>query len=370
MQEEVLKEVKGLNEKIGKLADHWESKNKGKDEEIKKILDTIEKIELNQAKGADFRGARTVDADVMGMIEYARKGVPAEYMEQKTTGSVADPSTGGYLAAPVFVNKVFDALYNDSPIMANAEVIEINGNIGKLPIEAQEIQGNWTGELEEKADATWKLGMANIPVNEYIAPVPITNILLEDSNVVGIEQYITTRAAKAIDRAVGKSFCTGDGVNKPSGIFNNVLAANTVNSASLAGIPAAKLLEAMGKVPSEALKNAKWYMSASTFFATAAKCTADTSIIQLPMSTELPARIYGYPVVFVDGPGYSTANNIPAVFGDMFNAYKVVSRRGLNIQRDPYSRSKYGQTVLNFSIRVGGALVQPGSLAAIKATSS
>jgi HK97 family phage major capsid protein len=334
-------------------------------EKMKSMEDAIAELQLAQQKSAFAPQGKQVNIeDVKSVIAYM-KG------ETKTVGTVLQPTSGGYLAAPWFSDRVVAKLYDTSPMMDVAEVIQVDGNIAELPVETSAVSGSWVGEIQSRAASDWMLGMANIAVNEYIAKMPVSQVLLEDSNVASIESYLVNNAARSIGRAIGKAFVDGTGDKQPNGIFveSNLNASNriTASDSTYHTIETGDLLDAMAAVPSEALYNAKWLMSTTTFFQIAKNYQGETGVVIMPLADTIKPMLFGHEVVFMDAPDAgSAANTIAAVFGDIFNAYKIVMRKSLEMQRDPYSAADSGQVVMRYRTRVGGAVVQPDSLAYIK----
>ena len=333
-------------------------------EDIKQLKDAVSTLQLAEQKMA-YGNPGMSPTEIKSVIDYMAKG------EVKTVGTVLQPTSGGYLAAPWFSDRVVAKLYNTSPMMNVAEVIQVDGNIAELPVEVSAVSGNWVGEIEARAASNWTLGMANIPVNEYIAKMPVSQVLLEDSNVVSVEDYLTNNASRAIGRAIGKAFIDGTGGKQPSGIFveGNLNSSNRITASDSTNhtIETDDLLDAMAKVPSEALDNAKWLMSTTTFFQIAKNYKDETGVVIMPLGDQIKPQLFGKEVVFMDAPSAgSAANTIAAVFGDIFNAYKIVMRKSLEMQRDPYSAADNGQVVMRYRTRVGGAVVQPDSLSYIK----
>lgn len=355
---DAIEQIKGLNSKIDRIPDY------GGD--IKSLKDAVEAIQIAQKKyefGAAATGARQPMDDTKALAAYL-SGKSATF-ESKTVGTVLNPVSGGYLAIPWFSDRVIKKLFDTSPMMDVAEVFQVDGNIAELPVEVDEVAGKWVGEVETRPDATWKVGMANIPINEYVAKAPVSQVLLEDSNLVGIEDYLTNSATGSIGRAIGKAFVQGDGNKKPVGIFSSPdLSTNT--SKTTATIETDDLLDAMGSVPSEALYNAKWLMSTKTFYEIVKEFKNQSGVVQMPLADGFGPMIYGKEVHFMDAPDGTVSNNIGVVFGDIFNAYKICIRRSLEMQRDPYSGADDGQVILRYRTRVGGGLVQPGSVIGIK----
>ena len=210
--------------------------------------------------------------------------------------------------------------------------------------------------------------MANIPVNEYVAKMPVSQVLLEDSNLVSIESYLTNNASRSIGRAIGKAFVQGTGVKQPEGIFSSTAITNSVTASDSTNhtIETDDLLDAMGKVPAEALDNFKWLMSTKTFFQIAANYKDETGVVIMPLAEGIKPQLFGKEVVFMDAPSAGTAASTTAVIGgDIFNAYKIVLRKSLEMLRDPYTNAGSGQVTMWYRTRVGGAVVQPDSVVKI-----
>lgn len=348
----IMKEIEGLNTSIKAIPNYGE--------EIKGLKDAVAQMQLAEQKFGFGGQTGPSTTEIKSVVDYMRG-------ETKTIGTVLQPTSGGYLAAPWFSDRVVAKLYDTSPMMSVAEVIQVDGNIAELPVETSEVGGSWVGEIETRSASDWTVGMASIPVNEYIAKMPVSQVLLEDSNVVSIESYLTNNASRSIGRAIGKAFVTGTGNKQPEGLFTSS-ALKTVDAEDTSGhdISIDDLLEVMGKVPSEALDNSKWLMSTATFFQIADAARKETGVVLMPYAENIKPQIFGKEVVFMDAPDSGTDDNIAVVFGDIFNAYKIVLRRSLEMQRDPYTGADNGQVIMRYRTRVGGALVQPGSVYGIK----
>ena len=348
-----MKQIEDMNTSIKAIPNYGE--------DIVGLKDAVAALQLEQKK-AMVGPSGLNPAEVKTVIDYMKAG------EVKTTGTVLQPTSGGYLAAPWFSDRVVAKLYDTSPMMSVAEVIQVDGNIAELPVETSAVSGNWVGEIEARSDSDWTLGMANIPVNEYIAKMPVSQVLLEDSNVVSVESYLTNNASRAIGRAIGKAFVQGTGVKQPEGIFSSASITNSVTASDSTNhtIEVEDLLECMGSVPSEALDNFKWLMSTATFFQIANNYMDTSGVVVMPMADNIKPMIFGKEVVFMDAPDAGSAASTTAVIGgDIFNAYKIVMRKSLEMQRDPYSKADYGQVVMRYRTRVGGAVVQPDSVCKI-----
>lgn len=372
MSTDIRAEFKGLQESINKLPGAYDQKFNKQNEEIKKLRDAIAEMqEKSQMSRIEISGERQITDGVKSMIGYIRTGAAPEvqYDESGTqikAATVSNPPNGGYFAIPDFQSRVLQKLEDMSPMRQICETINVSGNISMLPYEVSPPTGKWVGETEKRnKDSDVKIGVAQIPVNEYVVRTSISNTLAEDSNLVSIEDYLINSASKAIDRDVGDTFVTGDGFNKPEGLYASKRL-RTVQSGKAKAVTTDMLYNAMAAVPNEALRNARWTMSMKTFLEIVKQFGTDSSYVNMPLSQSIPASIFGYPVTFVNAPDTTKDGNICATFGDHYHAYKIVQRSGLQYQRDPYTGADDNMIITRFRTRCGGQLVMPEAVVGIK----
>ena len=363
----IIEAVKGLSTDMGGLVSDYRKAQARSDERLKAVEDAIVQMQKSAQLGAaPVQGG--VCEGTKSMIGYLRTGrAPEVTYDEKgvKSATVNDPPTGGYFAVPDFQRRVIERMYDLSPMRQICEVINVNGNISVLPYEVAPPTGNWVGETQKRdkvSDA--KVGVAQIPVNEYVVKVAISNTLLEDSNLIGIEDYLINSASSAIDRDVGDAFVSGDGHNKPRGLYADEKL-KTVKTGDASGVTIDSLYAAMAAVPNDALREARWTMSMATFLAFVKEFGTESGYVNMPMGDSFPPRIFGYPVTFIKAPDIA-ANNIVATFGAHRHAYKIVQRVGLQYQRDIYTGADDNLVYTRFRTRVGGQLVMPEAVVGIK----
>ncbi|MDR5730098.1 MAG: phage major capsid protein, partial [Terriglobia bacterium] len=84
------------------------------------------------------------------------------------------------------------------------------------------------------------------------------------------------------------------------------------------------------------------------------------------LSTGLPATLYGYPyTIAVDYPT-AAANAYTVTFGDHSLAYWIADRIEMQLLRDPFTQASAGAVVLHARKRVGGQIVLPEAINALK----
>lgn len=360
-------EIKSLGRSMDRLGSAIDERLIPMSKSIDRLTDAVAEMQLASQRAVGPMG-RQVSEGTKALIDHLRTGMdPAvQYTAEGTkAATVSNPPSGGYFAVPEFMSRVIERMYDLSPMRQICEVINISGNLSVLPYEAAPPRGRWVGETESRLpDTDVRIGVAQIPVDEYIVRLSVSNTLLEDANLVGIEDYLINAASAAIDRDVGDAFVTGDGFKKPMGLYTDARLP-TVTTGDPSGVTVDMLFDAMGAVPNDALRNARWTMSMQTFLQIVKAFGERSNYYTMPLSQEIPATIFGYPVTFINTPGIEDGNVI-ATFGDHMHAYKIVQRLALQYQRDPYTGADDNLVVTRFRTRVGGQLVMPEAVVGIK----
>lgn len=334
--------------------------------EIKNITDVVSDIQAKGFTSAFGVTQGSVSPEVKSMIDAIVNNGPRPKASEFKAARIADPGSGGFLAVPQFISKVAQKLYDGDSIMQNAEIIQVESDIGLLPYEVGDSSASWVGEGESRdVDSAGTIGLAQIPLNTLIAKIKVTDELINGA-AIGIEQYLTNQVSDKLSRSLGAAFTIGDGLRKPKGVFTEA----TIPSVPTTGAGTAKavavddLLDVYGKLPSAADANAGWYMSKATF-AAISKIKGTDQLYLLPsgLAPGMPATLLGFPVRLCgSAPDTKTAGNVPIIFGDMRSAYKVLQGRQMTYQRDDITGADAGMIYLRFKAYMGGQTVMPSSL--------
>lgn len=336
--------------------------------EFTELKDVLAEMEAKQQIGR-FTGTNGISPEVKGMMEHIAKGchredykMPAQYK----AASVGVPSSGGYLAAPEFVDKVVQRLYDSDAILQSAEVISVNSNIAHVPYEAGDAAAHWVGEKESRdTDDSAPLGLAQIPVSGIIAKIKMTHELMYGTPIA-LEQYLVNQVSNKLQRSLGEALCNGNGFAKPLGVYTNtnIPSVTTTGAGTVKAIAVNDILDMYGKLPDAADSKSAWYMSKSTF-ASVAKTKGADNLYLMPggIAAGMPGTILGRPVRFcTSAPDVTTAGNVPVLFGDMENAYKVIQGLQMTYQRDEFTGADSGMIYYRFFGFYGGQTVMPTSL--------
>lgn len=348
MNADEIKSIAGAVEAIGKKMD----------EDMAAVKTAIGDL---QAKGVPGEAGKTFDPEVKSMIDYIRGA-------EMKTGTVANPTTGGYAAVPSFVSEVVAKYYQSNPLLQEITINKIDGNVAVVPVEKGAPSTSWVGETENRAGDVGKLGVANIPMNELIACIPLSNVLINDANLLNVEQYMADAASKALSRGIGKTIISGTGLKQPEGVLTNA-DVTAVASGNASKLTTDALFDMVGTLPDEAVPGAKWLMSSSTFWNVAKTFGKDSNYVTMPLAAGIQPAILGHSVIIADMPSVQ-ANAFPIVFGNFKDGYRGIEHEGLTYLRDPYTGIANGITKTWFSSRFGGQVVNPESFVKMKVAAS
>ena len=360
---EVKTMIQGLSASIGQLSPTISKM----DDEMRSLKSAVAALQTASAKTPDMIGTKQVSEGFRSFVADIRQRKSIENKDF-TVAAVENPPSGGYTVTPDYVNRIFERHYNESPMMQNAEVIDVTSNAAELYYETDDGDGNWVGELEKREGTVGGIGKATIPVHEYTFPITVSMQLLEDSDIANIQSYLTSRATRHMTRAIGDAFVTGDGFKKPEGVFASPIL-ETIPSGNASNITLDALIDAMGAIPNDYDSAAKWFMSKKTFLEIYRQYAQDNTWINLPLNQGFPASILGHEVVFMNAPELE-AGSVSIIYGDMPSAYKIVRRLAINTMVDYQTGWRQGVVYINNRVRIGGQLLMPEAIVGIKTGAS
>lgn len=375
MTNETLNEIKKLNTELNSLLKDnrgysetmatMKSQVAGLERKLKEIVSGYDNDIAELKKGVTMTpasGLNAISPEMKAMVDYIIEGKAA---------TVATPSSGGYVAPNEFINRVIPKLYDMDNIRANAETISVSGMVADVPYETSEGSVSWVGETENRGSVSGEgtIGLAHIPVNELVSKLSISNRLIQSASI-DIESYLTNSLVGKLSRETEKQFAVGDGFNKPAGVFTDS-SVSRIASGSASALTINGLIDLVSSLTESASSNAKIYGSRATLGEIAKLRDDKDPVWQPSLGAGLPPTVLGYSYMFCpSAPSADTANNIPLVFGDMFNAYKIVQGTTMTMTRDNITGADKGLTYVRFNSFVGGQVVMPSSIVAQKVSVS
>lgn len=168
---------------------------------------------------------------------------------------------GGYLVPEEYDHRLIDVLTEENIMRGIATKITTSGE-HKINIAATKPAAAWIeeGEALSFGDATFEQKI--LDAHKLHVAIKITEELLYD-NAFGLENYIITEFGKALANAEEDAFLNGDGVGKPTGIFNKTKGGESIGTLT-AALKSDDILDLIYKLKRPYRKNASFIMNDAT----------------------------------------------------------------------------------------------------------
>ena len=168
---------------------------------------------------------------------------------------------GGYLVPEEYDHRLIDVLTEENIMRGIATKITTSGE-HKINIAATKPAAAWieAGEALSFGDATFEQKI--LDAHKLHVAIKITEELLYD-NAFGLENYIITEFGKALANAEEDAFLNGDGVGKPTGIFDKTKGGESIGTLT-AALKSDDILDLIYKLKRPYRKNASFIMNDAT----------------------------------------------------------------------------------------------------------
>ncbi len=424
MNEELIKELKKVKEKMASQLKDYQEAVEAKNVEVeknleKKLEDSFEKVdglakkledsekrqkelELTIARGVKdpktendpvsnpevkqaFRSAiagRPVEEkkSEQALLENIKHFIPGMSEEKAVAHAKAmtvgsDPD-GGYYCPVEVANMIITRIFETSPITELANNINTVSKSVNIPIDDDEAGAGWTGEMDDKDEtSTPKIGMLEIPTHGMYAYPYLSMEVIEDSTE-NLDAWIARKAGGKMARLINAACVSGNGVKKPRGFLDygdwtgseytkGKLEHQLTSSAG--DIDGDDLIDLHSRMIEEYLANAVWAMNRRVFAHIAKlKDTAGQYLLNQKMLFEgARPQILGHPVRYFAGMPNTVASNGKAVaLADFKEGYTIANRVGMTMIRDDVT--KKGWIKLFFRMRVGGDVTNYDAIKILK----
>lgn len=296
----------------------------------------------------EFDPAPRADLERRASSEYGsafRRYLRTGEMRALDAGSTG--ANGAYLVTPVqFVQGLLQALDDGVFIRSLATVYSVpNANsLGRVSLDADVDDADWTSELKTGGeDNGAKFGKRELTPHPLAKRIKLSNRLLRIASM-DVEGLARTRLAYKFGLTEEKAFLTGDGVQKPLGIFTasddgvpagrDVATGNTSTAITFDGLISAKYSLKAGY-----LARARWLFSRAAI-TQIAKIRDDAGgagtgqyIWQPSQQLGQPDRIHGLPVLMSEYvPAVFTTGKYVGAIAD-FSFYHIADALDMQMQR-------------------------------------
>lgn len=314
-------------------------------------------------------GAATLGVQNLSQDEQkALKDVEAEYKAM----SVANDTTGGYLAPAEYVREIIKNVTEFSPVRSMVRVRTTASKSMMIPKRTGQFAAQWTSENGTRTETDGlRYGMWEIPTHELYALIDISEQNLEDS-AFNMEAEIRGEASEQFAVAEGTAVVNGDGVGKPQGFMSTAagLGENISGSATTiadASGQADGMLTLKHALKTAYTRNAMWALNRTTLGSVRKLKTGDDNYLWMPgIAMGKPNTIDGDPYVEVPDMPSEGAGAFPIAYGDFARGYTMVDRIQMSMLRDPYTQATSGNIRFLFRRRLGGQVVLAEAIRKLK----
>lgn len=329
------------------------------------------------SKGASFDRVNAMEINVDEFKLYQKalevflrkddKFMSPEHLKALSVGS--DPD-GGYTVTPVVSTRIFTRMFEGDPIRQLASVETISTGALEFMVDWDQAGYGWEGETvagDETGTPQWY--KKRIPVHIMYAKPRASQTLLEDSGI-NVENWLADKVSSRFLRGEGKAFVEGSGVNTPRGFltyddganYGNVERTNMQAAAALTTDGFVALKYSLVEVY---LGRGTWLMNRLTVADAMMLKDGQGNYIWKPGLADDPAAstLLGLPVRMSTSMPVVAPGALSVAVADWAEAYVIVDRLGVTVQRDPYTakpmvefytRKRVGGDVTNYqAIKIG-----------------
>lgn len=270
---------------------------------------------------------------------------------------IGTDSEGGYLVPDEFERTLIQALEEENIFRTMAKVITTSSGDRKIPVVASKGTASWIDEEAPIPETDDAFGQVSIGAYKLGTMIKVSEELLNDS-VFNLESYIAREFARRIGAKEEEAFFIGDGVGKPTGIFNSTGGAQLgITAGSATAITVDEIMDLFYSLKSPYRKNAVFVMNDATVKAIRKLKDGNGQYIWQPSITA------GQPDTILNRP-VKTSAYVPTIaaaaktiaFGD-FGYYWVADRQGRSFQRLNELYAATGQVGFKATQRVDGKLI-------------
>ena len=263
-------------------------------------------------------------------------------------------------AIPTQTMNLIVGVLEKNPMIAAVDMTQIPGYV-TYPAESSVANASWIDMDTASTDSSDALQAITLGAYKLIKTVEISADV-EAMSIDAFENWLVTRLANKIEKALDAGILTGTGVTQATGIATTKSTAD--GTFKRAGIKWGDICTIMGKLDGAYHGNASFCMNPSLFFGKVLGMV-DTNGQRVVVNEPQEARkfnLLGYPVI-VDGN--CGAEDI--LFGD-FKAYKLNLAKAIEVKKSEEAEFRKGSSVYRAMTLADGKLADASAIVRYVAT--
>ena len=317
-----------------------------------------------------YRGYKKAFPAFLRLDERRVASYNPDYIKALSAG--IDPD-GGYTVTPMMSNRIISRMFETDPIRQLAATESITTGVLEWMVDFDQAGAGWEAETVAGVEtSTPQFYKKRIPVHVMYAKPQASQTLLEDSGI-NIEAWLADKVSNRFMRIEGAAFVTGAGVGTPRGFltYGNGVNYGTIertNMQAAAALTADGFIAVKYSLIEQYLQRCTWLMNRTTVRDAMYLKDGEGRYIWKPgFQDDSQSSILGLPVRMSTTMPAVAAGVLAVALADWKEAYMIVDRLGITIQRDPftvkpmvefYTRKRVGGDVVNYqAIKLGNIAV-------------
>lgn len=243
---------------------------------------------------------------------------------------VGTDESGGYLVPEEMEVDIVKGLEDENIVRKLATKVQTSG-LHKINIAATKPAALWVEEGGQLTFGDGTFDQVSLDAHKLHVGIKVTEELLYDS-AFNLEKYITEEFTRALANAEEDAFLNGDGVNKPTGIFDSKKGGELGLTTKAQTITADELIDLVYSLDRPYRKKAAFILNDATVAQIRKLKDVNGAYIWQPsLKDGEPDRLLGYPAYTSAFAPKADKGKLAVAFGD-FSYYKIGDRGNRSFQ--------------------------------------
>ena len=243
---------------------------------------------------------------------------------------VGTDESGGYLVPEEMEVDIVNGLEDENIVRKLATKVQTSG-LHKINIAATKPAALWVEEGGQLTFGDGTFDQVSLDAHKLHVGIKVTEELLYDA-AFNLEKYITEEFTRALANAEEDAFLNGDGVNKPTGIFDSKKGGELGVTTKAQTITADELIDLVYSLDRPYRKKAAFILNDATVAQIRKLKDVNGAYIWQPsLKDGEPDRLLGYPAYTSAFAPKADKGKLAVAFGD-FSYYKIGDRGNRSFQ--------------------------------------
>lgn len=243
---------------------------------------------------------------------------------------VGTDESGGYLVPEEMETDIVNGLEDENIVRKLATKVQTSG-LHKINIAATKPAALWVEEGGQLTFGDGTFDQVSLDAHKLHVGIKVTEELLYDA-AFNLEKYITEEFTRALANAEEDAFLNGDGVNKPTGIFDSKKGGELGLTTKAQTITADELIDLVYSLDRPYRKRAAFILNDATVAQIRRLKDVNGAYIWQPsLKDGEPDRLLGYPAYTSAFAPKAEKGKLAVAFGD-FSYYKIGDRGNRSFQ--------------------------------------